>query len=892
MIVNYRSKTSTEHHCCYSGTNIVAGRRQSARSGKLACKVLEHQDLKFCSLSGPDWIPLLPLCSQKQLSQIFKLSSFVDLKALLTSVTQDGTFKVQSVPTEFRSGANFQKGVSPKAVSIEKVAKFASATSRNVGQHPWAKYFIVDFEPDSDPRVLFTEHGITRFRSLLGRIGRIAVIVSNSATVSSCHKDGSDAIAIVLVGSKTFRVRTDGGSNVFNPFSVRSGGGRKESRNCPIGWTDISMKPGDMLYVPKGELHAVQSKPKSILVSMTLVREDLMNLDSEVGATSTEFFGAPDSPMRSESESEESHIEVLSPDLFRSDELGLKSEMSQMTSKWGIDGMSMVTEIDCGEELESALGQVRKVMFDEATMTLLPKFGSEYVWGKLFGQKHIKDVYDDPRSGRVNTTMGELLAFDEELGKDLKKAVQVITDHVTLLCKQYNGDFIVKVTSAALLIRLGGRIPAQRMHVDGSCENIGHGTELSCMAALNDHKGVVFVDIANAGVVRPHLRVGKVLVFDHSGRTHQGHHTICDNEQHLTGGIVFVTYLVKTSSETQVKVRHDRVDDRPDQFVRCDTDLPVVTSCVVCETPIFQRDLANLRLCGDCDDHQLRVKMLLRCDDGKDFGGDVPVSVVCHVCVHTPVGPHTTATMETLAQLAATDQTAKFMMNSVMCDCDAKFSHLRLCNHPEARWQPFVPAVNVLLYIQLSELKATACWLIVLHLNNVLLSGYMIPELSSFRGGNRFSQFVNWAGGVCGRRGKIIDVMCQFVGVNILSGQANPQFTLFCDIEDGVFIRAFGARIERLARFIETPLDEIERVNDAFMLVTKKGMKLTCECAAPGKRGGYVFCVPQTRRISIDARDDDSMSRKLQMEMDNVKEWLSRQHSELYHHLLGIGLKV
>jgi hypothetical protein len=28
------------------------------------------------------------------------------------------------------------------------------------------------------------------------------------------------------------------------------------------------------------------------------------------------------------------------------------------------------------------------------------------------------------------------------------------------------------------------------------------------------------------------------------------------------------------------------------------------------------------------------------------------------------------------------------------------------------------------------------------------------------------------------------------------------------------------------------------------------------------------------------------------MEMDNVKEWLSRQHFELYEHLLGMGLKV
>jgi hypothetical protein len=222
----------------------------------------------------------------------------------------------------------------------------------------------------------------------------------------------------VLVGSKTFRVRTDGGSNVFHPYALRTGG-RQRFQNCPIGWTDVCMKPGDMLYVPKGEWHAVQSKPKSILLSMTIVRNDEMKWDSEDCARWCEdgsFFGAPDSPLSTESESEDNGTELLSADLFQADESRLTSAMSQMTSKWGIDGMSMVTEIDGGEDLESALGQVRKLMFDEATMTLLPKFGKDYSWGKLFGQKHINDVYDDPRSGRVNTTMDELVSFDIDLG--------------------------------------------------------------------------------------------------------------------------------------------------------------------------------------------------------------------------------------------------------------------------------------------------------------------------------------------------------------------------------------------------------------------------------------------------------------------------------------------
>ena len=826
----------------------------------------------------------MPLCLESEVGEYFKHINLNDVKELLRTATKKGhPFSVQWIPTENRVGLSFQKDVSSKSVALKKILGFA--TSKNIPSRSlsaaWTKYFIVDFAPASDPRLVFTTAGILKFQKLLERIGRMAVIVSTLPTVSSCHKDGNDALAIVLAGSKTFRVRTDGGSGGYHPFTARQGGRVDE---CPSGWTDVCMQPGDALYVPKGEWHSVASLQPSILLSLTLMKMDDLVKDDFVANES--IFGAADSSKTSRSDSSDSSLDFHGRDLFATP-TGPLSALSQMTSKWRFEGMPMVLGIERACEVESALIQVRKLMFDVANMTLLPQYGTDYVWGKLFGQKHIQEDYDDPRSGRVNTTLMDLSEHDVDLCEALKAAVLAITAQVTRTCRQNNPDVIVTVSSSSLLIRLRGRIPAQRIHVDGSFVNHGHGTELSCMAGLNDHHGVVFVDLVDGAVIRPHLKLGELLLFDHSGREHLGHSIICDNENELTAAVVFLTYHVRTSVEKILKVRHDRVDDSPDKFLRHDSKIPIVASCVVCESPVFRRDIMNLRLCRECDGHQDQL------DSTSQVGVEVPLSVVCHVCVHTPARPHYETEIQTLSQMASTDATINFMLKSIICDCEMGAPHLRLCNHLETNWQAFVPAFSVLLFFQLSELKATACWLLILHLNNVLLTSYMLPVLANIETGNRLMHFAIWAGDMCLRRTKLIDLMLQYCGIHVLSGQAIPQSTLFCDTANDTFVRAIGERIERLARFISDPYTGIEELNHVFSgpIFSVHDLNLRCECSETRTRGGYVFCAPITREVTVEAPVNDLDAKRILREIDNVKVWLWRDHRVLYEHLVIAGLK-
>ena len=801
---------------------------------------------------------------------------------LQTSKTRP--FSVQSVPTEARFGYYFQKGVSSKTVSQKSVCAFSKSNprSRQTLHHPWARYFVVDFEPGSDPTYLFTDMGISNFQRVVRRIGRIAVIVSTVATISSSHKDGNDALVIVLAGSKTFRVRTDGGTGGPHPFGITRQGSRVNT--CPKGWTDIIIQCGDALYVPKGQWHAVLTSTPSILLSMTIIEND----ESERG--SEEMFGRPDSPQRSDDDSSDSSPDLSCRRYFESQSESV-SALSQMTLSWRVDGMSMVAVFESVPEVESALLQVREAMFDD-NMALLPGYSSEYVWGKLFGQKHIDQDYDDPKSGRLNTGLLDLSAFNADLGVVLKKTVKAITAEVASLCRRHNPDMMVTVSSSALLVRLRGRIPAQRIHVDGSCDNFGHGTELSCMAALNNHHGVAFVDLSNGVLLRPHLRVGRLIVFDHTGRPHLGHSSICDNEDHVTAAIVFITYHVRTASETVLKVRHDKVDDSPDKFLRHETKVPAVTSCVVCESPIFERVVANLRQCPECNVHQQRLQSLLMANDRSAVGSDLTLSMVCHICVHTPVRAHSDGEIEKLSQMASTESTVKFMMNSILCDCDSGYPHLRLCNHSALHWQPFVQPCFVLLFFQLSELKEAACWLIVMHLNNVLLSQYMLPNIRSMLSDNPLQQFLVWAGNMCARRTKLVDVMCQFVDIQKLSGQILPQFTLICDTSNSVFLEAFGRRIDRLARFVLEPWSEIETLNNAFMRSSTPDIIIRCECTPRTIRGGYAYCVPRVARLCADVLEDDDTTKGFCLEMENVKTWLRRKHGALYAYLVEMGMNA
>ena len=143
---------------------------------------------------------------------------------------------------------------------------------------------------------------------------------------------------------------------------------------CPSGWTDVCMQPGDALYVPKGEWHSVASLQPSILLSLTLMKMDDLVKDDFVANES--IFGAAESSKRSGSDSSDSSLDFHGRDLFATP-TGPLSALSQMTSKWRFEGMPMVLGIERDCEVESALVQVRKLMFDVANMTLLPQYGTD-----------------------------------------------------------------------------------------------------------------------------------------------------------------------------------------------------------------------------------------------------------------------------------------------------------------------------------------------------------------------------------------------------------------------------------------------------------------------------------------------------------------------------------
>jgi len=255
------------------------------------------------------------------------------------------------------------------------------------------------------------------------------------------------------------------------------------------------------------------------------------------------------------------------------------SVLAQITSKWLLDGVPFVTLLRSTTSSVTAANNIVKLMFN-SDMTLQSTFTTDYAWAKLFGQTIPIGDDDNITSGRMITDTADLADVCAPLGQAIAALIGTVRDCVYQVCStQTSSPIIVRATSSSVLTRPVGRLPAQRIHVDGTSAHAGRGHEVSCLIALVQQRTVAFIEtplrlrqhpdgrISNFNYVVPSLEAGSILMFDHTIAPHLGHHVSGVESDHLIAASLFVTYSVTAPVETPLKAHHGRVDPRPDVYV-------------------------------------------------------------------------------------------------------------------------------------------------------------------------------------------------------------------------------------------------------------------------------------------------------------------------------------
>ena len=366
---------------------------------------------------------------------------------------------------------------------------------------------IIDISDKTLLSYVLAQDTIEKLKHVISRVEQIALICSTVQTVSRTHEDGEDAVAVVLEGSKVFRVRLNR-SRSGNEAAFLGNGGR-----LPAGWKDIVLETGMAVYAPKSATHAVRSLGASILLSMTLgadrslppIHHALPTTPHLSPASPTVAvkrsrvpysIPAPDQSILSRMSDFDEHSNAEhEPGVSFADRqvTAPVSVLAKITSKWLLDGILFVTLLRSTTSSVTAANKIVKLMFNR-DMTLRSTFTSDYAWGKLFGQTIPIGDDDNITSGRMITDTADLADVSPPLGEAIAALIDIARESVYQLCStQTSSPITVRATSSSVLTRPVGRLPAQRIHVDGTSAHAGRGHEVSCLVALVKQRTVAFI---------------------------------------------------------------------------------------------------------------------------------------------------------------------------------------------------------------------------------------------------------------------------------------------------------------------------------------------------------------------------------------------------------------
>ena len=585
----------------------VNSARPALRSQRLkTVAFVRDQKLASCAVTGPNWEHISDLSTA--IADDFLVTKVEDLKELLRR--GPGIADALQMKTSLsKTGWWHQSNQLPKKLGDGDLSRFYSDDITST--LPFLKYFFVDMKSDCHD-LLFTTSLRQRISGILNRALGMTFIASTSKCASISHVDKQDAIAIVLEGVKTFRVKVGDGA-----LGPKVGITSLRETVCPSGWIDVVVTPGQAIYVPKGLRHAVLSHGKSLLLSINLSDPECTNSrnDMDVSPTTSPHAVAPslysdtaigDTGVVYDDESGKAANRRRNSEFRACLMAGPKSTLSQITNEWSCEGIPGVLVLETTDMLSSAIGALRTAMFDERMM-LRQDVVEQSGWGELFGQKIPNNATQSTESARAILPFKKLVELVPSLSDVVDVALRAVTQAVSERLLGVRSDLEITLTTSAVLVRLVGRIPAQRMHIDGGSENFCTGTELSCIVAMTPQRGVVFIDLKGTidgnnicPFVSPRLNVGSVAAFGVSSSTHFGQSVSGVSTGEVMSAVAFLTFNVTAPNESPVHSLSGRIDVSPDEFVLSGISCPAVLKCVACEHPIFNTDMEQLRYCKSC----------------------------------------------------------------------------------------------------------------------------------------------------------------------------------------------------------------------------------------------------------------------------------------------------
>ena len=813
---------------------------------------MRDQKLASCALAGPTWEHITDFSTT--IADDFLVTKVEDLKQLLGRGPGIAT-ALQMKTSLSKSGWWHQSTQLPKKLGDADLARFYRDDIDPT--LPFMKYFFVDMKGDCHD-LLFTTSLRQRISGILKRAVGMTFIATTARCASISHVDKQDAIAIVLEGVKIFRVKVGEG-----PLVPKDGIMKLRETVCPSGWLDIVMTPGQAIFVPKGSRHAVWSACKSLLLSINLSDPECDNSPNDMDVSPLQsphalppslYAEAPvtDTSVDYDDESGKAANQRRNAEFRACLNSGPKSTLSQITNEWSCEGIPGVLVLEPTDKMSSAIGALRNAMFDES-MLLRPDVVEQSGWGELFGQKIPNVSTKSTESARAILPFKKLVELVPSLSDVVDVALRAVTEAVSERLLGVRSDLEITLTTSAVLVRLVGRIPAQRMHIDGGSENFSTGTELSCIVAMTPQRGVVFIDLKGTidgnnicPFVSPRLNVGSVAAFGVSTSTHFGQSVSGVSTGEVMSAVAFLTFNVTAPNESPVRSLSGRVDVSPDEFVLSGISCPAVLKCVACEHPIFNTDMLQLRYCKSCCVVHTAAYMARF--------GSLP-GTVCSVCVKYPVDPTPLVQLQQTSQKRKSDLVFKFMMKSLVCDCRQAGTvevHSRLCGHHHEEFEPFPENRQVLLYFGMAELRRTALWMMAVHLNNSPRGQDMLPQLAPQ--GEGLEGLLVYVGGGCPRKRALLTLILEFCSVRHLCSSTFSRETMFAaDTAGPDFIVSVLSRltllVDLLGNSYEAALDLLNRYF-VFGLLQQEALDLQCTCDDGPKFPKFVRCNPDVTLLT------------------------------------------
>jgi hypothetical protein len=368
----------------------------------------------------------------------------------------------------------------------------------------------------------------------------ICVLVSESRTISTVHKDPSHSILFLLAGAKTFRFhlwrsQTKPAESVFNVRGPCS---------PPENWFDVVLLPGDAVVVPAEVFHDVESERGTIALSMVIdcakpLIGQTEHRDVQVRCTSD---GASMEYSNDECRRMSPDTSVAIPENESHNEPQINEDCASVSAVLAAQpcGVKIISDYQGAVD---AVVNLHHLLFTER-MTLLPRVLETTGFERLFGKA--EESVESSSSGRI---MFDMTLMEGDDFDDIVRAYRVTISAVM----QCLGDLVGKkcadkytVDAVFMILRPTFPLESQSLHLDafqGNCP----GSLLTILVPMNDHAGTVFADLtgpfdSNSTIktLHPLVKQGALLIFDQSCTPHYGGPVLDPNEHHLFSALLFL----------------------------------------------------------------------------------------------------------------------------------------------------------------------------------------------------------------------------------------------------------------------------------------------------------------------------------------------------------------